>query len=172
MMTKKRILSLFMLMIAMSGIQANPVSMGFGIGLEAFETDFAVSGFPGAVSFSTEVAIFPQEDEWNLAARGDVVLFTMDGDGFRDEWSPSGDINAMIRWSAPCGMAMALGGGVHFPGGSRTDIVPELVAEPSYLLKSTGHDSPIRMRIAIPLRVLISEDVTLKGGVSFLIYLL
>lgn len=172
MMTKKRKFFLFMLMIAMSGIQAAPVSMGFGIGLEAFETDFAASGFPGAVSFSTEVAIFPQEDEWNLAARADVVLFSMDGDGFRDEWSPSGDINAMIRWSAPCRMAMALGGGVHFPGGSGTDIVPELVAEPSYLLKSIGHDSPIGIRIAIPLKILISEDVALKGGVSFLIYLL
>ena len=159
-------------MITMSGVQAAPVSMGFGIGLEAFETDFAVSGFPGAVSFSTEVAISPQEDEWNLAARADVVLFSMDGNGFQDGWSPSGDINAMVRWSAPCGMSMALGGGVHFPGGSGTDIIPELVAEPSYLLKSAENDSPIGMRIAIPLRILMSEDVALKGGVSFLIYLL
>lgn len=171
-MAKKRNFFLFMLIIAMSGIQAAPVSMGFGIGLEAFETDFAASGFPGAVSFSTEVAIFPQEDEWNLAARADVVLFSMDGNGFQDGWSPSGDINAMIRWSAPCGISMALGGGVHFPGGSGTDIIPELVAEPSYLLGSAGYDSPIGMRIAIPLRILVSEDVVLRGGVAFLIYLL
>ena len=132
-------------------------SPGFGIGLET-AAKISGAGMGWDMRLVSELSLFPQDDDWNLAIQGKASLISSK---MLDEgrYAASGSLVSVIRYTSPPGFSIGFGGGVGFPDTSSKEISGKALLEPGWLVSfESGRSQAGSMRITLPLSIDISQS--------------
>lgn len=156
-------------------------SLGFGAGTDALTIGTEAENL---LSFSNlaldaEFSIFPQKATHNVVMRFTFGLLQEKDLFGRPIEGGTLDAVFMYRWQHQSGLALALGGGIYYPGfADDARMTGEAVIEPSFAFNLDPHNSALSMgafRISVPVEIRYdqpAESWYLNVGVHAVIYII